>query len=111
MGGDMDELEGGGGGTISGHAPRVMEGGEGEQELIPVSTGEGGLELKDPVSMQRHRGREGEVVTKWFGFHKLTNGGRAGASQNLRPEDGHCSTRALASTHLSIDGGLGGDWE
>ena len=110
VGVDMDKLEGRGGGMVSGHTPRAVEGGKGEQELIPVSTREGGLESQDPISMQRCGRGEGKTVTKWFGLHKLTYGGGAGASWNLRPEDGHCSMHALVSTHLSVDGGLGGSW-
>ena len=44
VGGNMHKFEGRGGGSVSGHTPRAVEGGKGEQELIPVSTREGGLE-------------------------------------------------------------------
>ena len=77
VGGDVYEFEGGGGGSISGHTPRTVKGGKGKQKLVLISTGEGGLESKDPIPMQGNRVSKEEAVAEGLGLHKLLYGGGA----------------------------------
>ena len=77
VGGDMHKFDRGGGGPVSGHTPRMVEGGKGKRKLVPISAGEGGLESEDPITTQRYRRREGEMVAKQLGLHPLAYGGGA----------------------------------